>query len=217
MTDHQTTPTPGVDSPDGTAVPSAGEAPTTAPLWYRRKRVAFPSAVLLVFLMIMITTGGNDPGFYRSAGNAVASKVRSITRSAPVAGTVGQSVRDGKLAFVVTSTEKPGKTITDRLGATHKAQGEFVIVRVSVSNIGFDARTLAATGQFLVSDKGQRYATSSAISGLRGAELVFRNEINPGSTVNEAPLLFDVPAGTTITGVELHDSLTSTGVRVTLG
>ena len=140
---------------------------------------------------------------------------RLQSRSAFIA--CGHGACDGKFAFVVTSVEKRGTTITDRLGGTDRAQGEFVIVRVSVTNIGYEARTLTATDQFVVSNMGARFATSDEISGLRGAELIFREKVNPGSTVNDAPLLFDVPAGTTIAGVELHDSLTSTGVKVTIG
>ena len=219
MTDRQTTPDPGVASPDDSASPAGAEKPyeKAARAWHEHKRVAFPTAVILAFLTIMITTGGNDPGFIRSTGQALASKVKSVTRPSPVPGTIGQSVRDGKFAFVVTSVEKRGTTITDRLGGTDTAQGEFVIVRVSVTNIGYEARTLTATDQFVVSNMGARFATSDEISGLRGAELIFREKVNPGSTVNDAPLLFDVPAGTTIAGVELHDSLTSTGVKVTIG
>ena len=40
--------------------------------------------------------------------------------------------------------------------------------------------------------------------------------INPGSTVIGAALLFDVPLGTRIASIELHASMSSTGVQVTL-
>ena len=46
--------------------------------------------------------------------------------------------------------------------------------------------------------------------------MIFRQKVNPGSTVNDVPLLFDVPAGTSIADVELHGSLSSAGVKVTL-
>ena len=218
MTDHQTTPYPGIAQGDDSASPAWADRPLekAARAWHEHKRVAFPTAVILAFLTIMITTGGNDPGFIRSTGQALASKVRSVSRPAPVRGTIGQSVRDGTFAFTVTSVEKRGTTITDRLGGTDRAQGEFVVVRVSVTNTGNEARTLTATDQFVVSTNGERFATSAAISGLRGAEPIFREGVNPGSTVSDAPLLFDVPAGTTIAGVELHVSPTSTGVKVTL-
>jgi len=116
----------------------------------------------------------------------------------------------------VASMGQPSATLTDRLGATQTAQGVFVIVRVDVTNIGYEARTLTATDQFLVSDLGQRFATSAATTSLPGAEEILLEKINPGSTVNNAPLLFDVPPGTSIASVELHDSPSSVGVKVSL-
>lgn len=134
----------------------------------------------------------------------------------PATANMGKSVRDGKFSFVVTSAEQPSKSFTDRFGTRQSAQGEFVIVRVNVTNIGYDARTLTATDLYLVDEAGQRFATSSAISSLAGAEAIFSHKINPGHTVNNAPVLFDVAPGTVIASIELHDSMTSTGVRVRL-
>src|ERR1019366_6391313 len=108
------------------------------------------------------------------------------------------------------------KTLTDRLGATQTAEGMFVIIRVNVTNIGYEPRTLAATGQFLATAKGQRFATSSAISSLKGAETIFLDKIDPGQTVDDVPMLFDVPPGTTFASIDLHGSLFSIGVTVKL-
>jgi Domain of unknown function (DUF4352) len=203
------------DAAQPTPLFAAEEGDTEAtPPWFKRKRYAFPSAVLVAFVVIMIGTGGNDPGIFDRTRSAAELKA-DLANSVPT-GTIGQSVRDGKFAFVVTSSEVPRKTITGRLGTIETAQGFFVIVRVNVTNIGYDARTLTPTNQFLISDRGQRFATSAAISSLPGAETIFLNKVNPGHTVTDAPLLFDVPAGTTITGVELHDSVSSTGVKLKL-
>jgi hypothetical protein len=92
----------------------------------------------------------------------------------------------------------------------------FVVIRLNVTNIGYDPRTLTTTDQFLISDKGQRFATSATISSLAGAETIFLKKVNPGHTVYEAPMLFDVPPGTIIASIELHDSVSSTGVKVKL-
>jgi len=218
MTDQETTPSPGIMSPeDVTAQAAAERADCTATHpWFTKKRVTLPSAVFLLFVIIMVGTGGNDPRIFDFTTSALESKVESATNFAPATATIGKSVRDGKLAFIVTSMQPPSKTLTDRFGTTKTAEGVFVIVRVNATNIGYDPRTLTATDQFLVNDKGQRFAPSSAISSLAGAETIFLEKINPGHTVNDAPLLFDVPSGTTIAGVELHDSLSSTGVTVKL-
>jgi len=194
---------------------TTGEALTEpAPAWFRRKRYAFPSAVLLVFLVIMLSTGGNDPGIFDRTRTP--AELRADLANRVPSGAVGQSVRDGSFAFMVTAVESPRKTVTSRPGAVETAQGVFVIIRVAVTNIGYEPRNLTATNQFVVSDKGQRFATSSVSPSLAGAETIFLRKVNPGHTVNGAPLLFDVPAGTVIASIELHDSVSSTGVKVRL-
>jgi len=182
--------------------------------WLKRKRFALPSAVVLVFLVIMLGTGGNDPSIFDRTRSATELKA-DIADNIPT-GTLGQSVRDGRFAFTVTSPARYSTTITSRMGTTEKAQGIFVIVRADVTNIGYEPRTLTATDQFLVSDNGQRFATSPAVSALAGAETIFLEQINPGHTVHDAPMLFDVPRGTMISSIELHDSVSSSGVKVKL-
>ena len=117
---------------------------------------------------------------------------------------------------MVTGIQKPAKNFTDRLGTKQSAQGIFVVVRVNVRNIGYDSRSLSATDLFLVDATGKRFATSSAISSMAGAETVFLHKINPGQSVTNAPVLFDVTPGTVATSIELHDSMTSRGVQVRL-
>ena len=213
MTDQRTTPSPEKMTPTDAAAQKAYNK--AARPWFKKKRVALPSAIALLFLIIMISTGGNDPRIFDFTTSTLESHVENAT-NAPASGAIGQSVRDGKFAFIVTSVRPPHKSLTNRLGTTETAQGEFVIVRVNVTNLGYEARTLTATDQFLISDKGQRFPTSAAISSLAGSEKIFLEKINPGHTVNDASLLFDVPAGTTISGVELHDSASSIGVKVKL-
>jgi hypothetical protein len=129
---------------------------------------------------------------------------------------MGRTFRDGTFAFVVTSMQRPGRTLANRSGTQQTAQGEFVIVQVNVTNVGGKARTLSPTDQFVISDTGQRFAPSPAITSLKDADRIFLTTINPGSTVIGAPLLFDVPHGTRIASIELHGSTSSAGVQVTL-
>ena len=164
----------------------------------------------------MVGMGGNGLRIFDFTSSAVEPTAESATKVTPVTATIGENVRDGRFAFAVTSVHRPSKTLTDRLGATDTAEGVYVIVRVDVTNIGYEARTLSATDQFLVDDSDQRFGTSSATSSLAGAEMIFLEKINPGHTVRDAPLLFDVPAGTTIASIELHNSLSSTGVKIRL-
>jgi hypothetical protein len=186
------------------------------PPWYQKKRIVFPSAVIGAFTVIMLTTGGNDSGLFRAVTNAAAPSAAGSVTAPPANAVMGESVREGRFAFVVTSVEPPATSITDRSGTVQRAQGIFVIVRVDVTNIGHTASTLTATDLYLVDDTGQRFATSSAIASMTGTDRLFADKINPGQTVNNAPLLFDLAPGTVVASVELHDSRTSAGVRVRL-
>jgi hypothetical protein len=227
MTDQNTVPTPGgmpgqdaaaaPPPPDSTHVTKAAEMPNRrkTPSWFEKKRFVALSAVLLVFVIIMIGTGRNDPRIFDFTTSALESKAESAVNTQPAA-LIGQSVRDGQFSFIVTSMQPPSKSLTDRLGATQTAQGEFVVVRLNVTNIGYEVRSVTATNQFLIDAQGQRFATSAAASSLQGAEKILLEKINPGNTVYDVPLLFDVAAGTTIADIELHDSSSSAGVKVRL-
>ena len=222
MTDHETTQSVGIPSPPDAPAQATAQVTAQRPYTratqprFKKKRFAFAPAIFVLFLIIMVSTGGNDPGIFDRTTSALESQAESSVGVSPQMATTGESVRDGKFSFTVTSVGRPSRTITDRLGISETAQGVFVIVRVSVTNIGYDPRTLTATDQYLAGNKGQRFATSSAISSLAGAETIFAEKINPGHTVHDAPVLFDVPPGTTIASIELHDSVSSKGVKVAL-
>jgi Domain of unknown function (DUF4352) len=197
MTDQETAPAPGIRpledattaclAPDSTEVAAPDTTQAVAVMahsrkersWFTKKRLYVPSAVLLVFVVIMTSTGGNDPRIFDFTTSTVAPKAESAV-NAPPAATIGQSVRDGQFSFIVTSVQPPSKLVTDRLDTTQTAQGEFVIVRLNVTNIGYEAQTVTATDQFLISDQGQRFATSAATSSLQGSERILLEKINPG-------------------------------------
>lgn len=159
--------------------------------------------------------GYNNMGTFSSA-TGTQSSIESTGNARPGAASIGKTIRDGTFAFTVTSVQRPGRTLANRSGTTQTAQGEFVIVRVTVANVGGQAQGLTATDQIAVNDAGQRFAPSAAITSLPDAGAILSTNINPGSTVNGAPLLYDVPPGTRIASIELHDRASSTGVRVAL-
>jgi hypothetical protein len=191
--------------------------------WFKKKRIILPLALIVVIGISVAAKGGGDKGTSDSTTNASQPKAADAPKAdapkaaAPKAAAVpgiGAKVRDGKFEFVVTGVERPGKSFAGEFGTTETAQGEFVIVRVNVSNIGNEAQTLMSTGQVLFNNKGQKFEPSTAILSLKGADKFFLQNINPGNTVKGAPLLFDVAPGTKIASVELHDSPFSGGVKV---
>jgi hypothetical protein len=189
--------------PGTQATTAQAGAKATRP-WFKKKRLLLPLA-----LTAMIATT-----------LAVSSRIDVKTPASPPkaqaeVAVIGTMVRDGTFAFVVTGVERPGKTLAGKVGSTLTARGEFVIVRVDVTNISDAVQRLGCSCQYLFNDKGQQIAPSPAILSTKDA-LKYVQWINPGDTVKNASVLFDVTPGTKVVNVELHDSPSSQGVRVKL-
>lgn len=222
MTDQLTPPpppAPGFASPkDAKAQAKAAKAYTKASRpWFKKKRFILLIAIVLIIAISQAVGGGGDAETTGTAKDTTQSKVDSAPappKVKVVAAGIGTKVRDGKFEFVVTGVERPGKTIAGQFGTSETAQGEFVIVRVNVTNVGNEGQMLDSSSQQLFNDKGQKFAPSSAIMSLKDADKFFLQNINPGNTVKGAPLLFDVAPGTKIANIELHDSPFSDGVKV---
>ncbi len=138
-----------------------------------------------------------------------------LTIPAPGASGVGTPVADGEFTFTVTGIQRLGTTVRNGV-FTETAQGEFVLVTVTVTNTGDEARDLVAGYQKLYDDAGRLYEVTDAWLALPNADRSVFENINPGNTVTDAPLLFDVPPGTVIDRIELHDIFYSAGVSVLL-
>lgn len=131
------------------------------------------------------------------------------------AAAIGEPARDGDLEFEVTSTDC-GATTVGKAPFDHKAQGVWCKVSLTVRNIGSEPATFAGGSQKAFGPDGAEYSNDA------GAELFAEGdsnsllkEINPGNTVSGF-LLFDVPPGTRLNKLELHDSPLSDGVTVQL-
>jgi len=136
------------------------------------------------------------------------------TTAAPVPlGDIGQEVRDGKLAFVVTSVDSSkvaGDPTNPDMQVT--AQGLFVNIHLRITNIVDRPQSFFATNQKLWSVGGQQFNADTIAAVWTAAGDV---EINPGNSI-DATVSFDVPPGTQLSAVELHDSAFSGGVKVYL-
>jgi hypothetical protein len=85
-----------------------------------------------------------------------------------------------------------------------------------VRNIGDASRLFDASSQKLFDTTGRQYsAASEAILYLGDRAKSFLQQINPGNSV-DGIVVFDIPAGTKLDRIELHDSLFSGGVAVKL-
>jgi hypothetical protein len=177
--------------------------------WFKKK--LFILSLALVALMMMILWVANRRG---DIGTSNSQPTVSSAAKAQAVG-MGTKVRDGKFEFIVTGVESPGKTLAGKTGKTLTAQGEFVIVRVNVTNIGKEALTPNCACQLLSDNTGQKFRPSSAILSTKEA-LKFVQLIEPGQTVKGVLVLFDVAPGTKVVNIELHDTPLSPGVKVKL-
>jgi hypothetical protein len=147
---------------------------------------------------------------------------RSVTHSAsaspaaPAAApsaAIGEQVRDGSLTYLVTGIDTASVLAdADYPGSLNKrAHGEFLIVNLTVTNVGNTDVTyystfnkLTATGRSYENDEEAWVYAGNLITGLA-----------PGDSLDTAAV-FDVPVGTVPESIELHDAMGSHGAVVKL-
>lgn len=129
---------------------------------------------------------------------------------------IGTPVRDGKFEFTVTSVKCGVTSVGDSILGT-KAQGQFCLVALKVTNIGKEPQYFSDDNQKAFgTDKSQYSADSEAGMYANGDNQVLLNEINPGNSVT-GTVVFDVPKTAKLASLQLHDSAFSGGVTVNVG
>ncbi|WP_213013550.1 DUF4352 domain-containing protein, partial [Paractinoplanes toevensis] len=132
-----------------------------------------------------------------------------------VAGQLGKPIVDGKFQFTVTGM----RCGLDQVGSepvSDRAQGEFCLVSITVKNTAGTAETFLDSSQQATDASGNVYSVDSG-AGIfaNGESSVFLEQINPGNSV-KGKLVFDVPVGTKLTSVVLHESMFTAGVKIPL-
>ncbi len=221
MIDFQPSPTPVFTPvfvpPEDAAAQAKPEKvhPGATRRWFTKVRILLPLGLIIVFAIIQVVHSEGEPGTSDTAmTHPQPSATSELQANAATVG-IGTKVRDGTFEFVVTAVERPGRTFPGKLNTTLKAKGEFVIVRVNVTNVGNEPKRVDCACQYLLNDRGQAVEPSSAILYTKEA-LKFVQLIHPGITLEHSPVVFDVVPGTKIASIELHGSPTSPGVQVKL-
>ncbi|HWE90653.1 MAG TPA: DUF4352 domain-containing protein [Pseudonocardiaceae bacterium] len=180
----------------------------TPPAMVPKKHRKWPWVLLgLVVVIVIIVVTTSNSGSKPSVSDSSGSRVH-----------IGQSVRDGKFQFTITSvsTTKSVGDVQNGLGDT--AQGQFVILHLTVQNIGDQAQALDDGSQYIYDSQSRKYSASTPadidLSGA-GSANTWLQDINPGNTV-QGQMAFDMPTGTVADHAELHDSPFSGGVTVAL-
>ena len=157
-------------------------------------------AVLLVGLLAGCSDG---------PGEAVSPEAPSTTAVRPPP-TMGTPVRDGGLQFIVNGV-RLGPSISSE-HTRYKAHGRYVVVGLSVTNVGDQPETYMAIDQKLIVD-GKQYDYAPEATILLDTNAT--SQINPGIGISVL-IAYDVPAGTRPGSIELHGAAGTPGVDVDL-
>ena len=229
-------PEPVDPAPQGAFEPAAFAAPLdrpSAPADNKKLIVGFSAAcaglLAVLILALVYALFLHDPGTTQIASPTTApaestSEESTTETSAPGWGEpteaatetqappVGGESVDGPLAFTVTGVET-GDTVTSTEAPIEKtAQGEYIVVRMTVLNRGETPAQFIGTMQRLHAG-GITYNIDDEATFYVGGGFV---ELPPGgeATVGVA---FDVPPGTVGESIELHFDPLSPGVQLPLG
>ena len=149
------------------------------------------------------------------AAAAKAAADKAAADKAAAAPQLGKTVRDGKFAFTVTAVKCGIAQVGTNVYLTKKAQGQFCQVSLKVENVGNEAQMMFASNQYLFDTNGRKFSADPEANIYDDtAKLMFEN-INPGNSI-KGYVYFDVPKGTKVSKLELHDSMFSGGITVRL-
>lgn len=193
-------------------------APPRKNFFARHKIITALLVIIVVAAVSQAVSGGDEPATTPAAtGGASTTAIADSadTVDAPTAPGIGAAVADGKFQFTVTSLE-PGVSHLGDATFGVDAQGQFLLVHVTVTNVGDEAQYFDSSSQKLLDAQGRTHSADSSAAIYLPDSNSFLTSINPGNTV-EGIVVFDIPADATPASVELHDSPFSGGVTVALG
>jgi hypothetical protein len=183
-----------------------------------RKRKKWPW-VLGGIALVMILGCVGIFALLGAGANQVAKSIdeadKNVKGQNAVAGKMNTPTKDGKFEFTVTGMKCGVRSVGPKeLG--QQAQGEFCLVDVTVKNVGTSAEMFDGSSQKAYDAKGAEYShDGSAAIHANEQSQTFLQSINPGNQV-KGKLIFDVPQGTKLTSVVMHESMLTAGVRVPL-
>lgn len=193
--------------------------------WFKKKRFIVPLALVVLAIIIGVNGGGSEDapaaatvgtGAEGNTSNATDDSADVDSADSQATAGLGDKVRDGKFEFTVKKVDC-GKTRIGSAAFGTKAQGQFCFVSLKIKNIGDEAQTMFADNQYLFDQKGRKSSADVDAAMYMGdrAQTLWE-EINPGNVL-KGVVVFDVPKNAEPTSLELHDSMFSDGVTVSLG
>jgi septal ring-binding cell division protein DamX len=186
--------------------------------WFKKKRFILLLLILVIVVIAVISSRGDSSSDSSSSSISSSSSEGAAAPDSSDAAAAGlnQAVRDGKFEFTVTGQDCSKSTIGTSQYAQSEAQGVYCIVSMHVSNIGDEAQYFDASSQKAFDAQGREYSADSGAAIYLDEANSFLEQLNPGSAV-DGQLVYDVPVGTQLIKMELHDSPFSGGAAVNLG
>jgi hypothetical protein len=122
--------------------------------------------------------------------------------------------RDAAFEFTATAVSC-GRRVLSSADITRQARGEYCLLWLTVRNLATEPRTFGSLST-ATDDRNNTYGNDgSAEFPVNPAAQAFLEAIDPGATARGV-LVFDVPAGTRLSAVELHDSAFTPGVKINI-
>lgn len=216
---------PAEPTPAAGAPPPFGQQPAGAD--DRRKLIIWfgaACAALLAVLVAVVIYGvllNNSDTMQISAGPSTSKSASPTKSSSSEAETTSESptapsgsggqASDSGLTFAITGTETAPSVQYQDAPVSKTAQGEFVIVHMTLSNSGDQQATFLGTLQKL-NAAGTNYSIDDEATAYLNGTVA---QLNPGDTADVA-IAFDVPPGTSPDSLEVHGEPMSAGVEVPL-
>ena len=172
--------------------------------------VLIAGAVLGVMLMMKSDAGSVTVTHRQAQAQAPVTDAGEEGPTEPQAAGVSEEVRDGDFAFVV-----KGVRTADVIGdpkfpeLTKTAEGEYVIVALTVTNVSADPHSFFAS--FITLSDGTTVFASDDEAWLYLGDTVA--DVGPGRSI-ETEVVFDVPRGTNLESIWLRGGPLSEGVAV---
>jgi hypothetical protein len=200
---------------------AAPQAPP--PLPPKKSSAGKVAGIVVAIIVVLFGIGkcGSHSSTSSSSSSAPthASSLSSTSAAAPAApatptvAPAGSAVRDGKFEFRVLNMTraKQAGDLSNQFEIVD-AQGEFIIVTLSVANIGDEQRSFYGGNQKLIDTSGRQYSANSEAAMWMNPGT---GDINPGNSI-QVRVAFDVPLGTQPAEFEVHDSMFSGGAKVGL-
>lgn len=168
-------------------------------------------AGIIAFLVVVSALSNSDKKTDTSTSHAATTG----GQSQPTAH-LNTPVRDGKFEFVVKTVRSGLTEVGDNPYLAKKAQGQFVVVTLSVQNIGDRAQGFSPSDQKLIDSQGRSFDSDAAAQiALGGSDIPVWDNINPGNTV-DVKVVYDMPRDAVPASITLHDSMFSGGATVAL-